>query len=103
MRFMPEISNCVLKSHDVLPSEPTAFRFSNVGASLGLLHWRPPNKHADSVTGYVVSITRISVDQPSNGDDDDQVRIERTNKLDHVLENLQPDSSSEVCTGDRAV
>lgn len=56
---MPEIANCMLSGYDVLPSEPRDFQFSNVGTNIGVLHWDPPQKHADSISDYKVTYSLI--------------------------------------------
>ena len=56
---MPEIANCMLSGYDVLPSEPRDFQFSNVGTNIGILHWDPPQKHADSISDYRVTYSLI--------------------------------------------
>ena len=52
--YLPKITNCALRKYGVLPSEPRNFRFSNVGADIGLLHWDPPLTHGATVvlTGW---------------------------------------------------
>ena len=57
---MPEIANCMLSGFDVLPSEPRDFQFSNVGTNIGILHWDPPQKHADSISDYRVTYSLIT-------------------------------------------
>lgn len=89
--YIPQILNCHLRKYDVLPSEPRNFRFSNIGTSMGLLHWDVPLKHGDSVTGYLVHYRAVS---PVTGDD----IVKVTNRNNFVLEDLEPETSYEVST-----
>ena len=59
--YMEEISNCLMEGYDVLPSAPENFYFSNVGSSIGLLHWDPPALHGDSVINYRVHYDESTV------------------------------------------
>ena len=57
---MPEITNCMLSSYDVLPGSPRNFKFSNVGTNIGILHWDEPNERQDTIDGYRVTYTKAS-------------------------------------------
>ena len=63
---MNDISNCLMEGYDVLPSAPRNFYFSNVGSTIGLLHWDAPLVHADSVTNYRVHYDESTVSQLYN-------------------------------------
>ena len=58
---MEEISNCLMEGYDVLPSAPENFYFSNIGSTIGLLHWDPPALHGDSVVQYRVHYDESTV------------------------------------------
>ena len=60
-KYMDEISNCLMEGYDVLPSAPENFYFSNVGSTIGLLHWDPPALHGDSVIQYRVHYDESTV------------------------------------------
>ena len=52
VEFMPEITNCMLSSYNVLPGQPKKFKFSNVGTNIGILHWNEPFEHHETIDGY---------------------------------------------------
>ena len=58
---MEEISNCLMEGYDVLPSAPENFYFSNIGSTIGLLHWDPPALHGESVIQYRVHYDESTV------------------------------------------
>ena len=59
--YLEEISNCYMEGYDVLPSAPQNFYFSNVGTTIGLLHWDEPALLGDSVTNYRVHYDESTV------------------------------------------
>ena len=59
--YLEEISNCYMEGYDVLPSAPQNFYFSNVGTTIGLLHWDEPELLGDSVTNYRVHYDESTV------------------------------------------
>ena len=50
-----------MEGYDVLPSAPQNFYFSNVGTTIGLLHWDEPALLGDSVTNYRVHYDESTV------------------------------------------
>lgn len=52
LTHMSTYTNCILESHNVLPSAPQNFTVGPITHSWAVLNWRPPKKHAKSLQGY---------------------------------------------------
>lgn len=56
---MSTYTNCILESHNVLPSPPQNFTVGPITHSWAVLNWRPPKKHARSLQGYRIFWRRV--------------------------------------------
>lgn len=63
LTHMSSFTNCVLESHNVLPSAPRNFTVGPITSSWAVLNWRAPNKHARSLQGYRIFWRRV---EPAN-------------------------------------
>lgn len=52
LTHMSTYTNCILESHNVLPSAPQNFTVGPITHTWAVLNWRPPKKHARSLQGY---------------------------------------------------
>lgn len=67
LTHMGTYTNCILESHNVLPSAPQNFTVGPITHSWAVLNWRPPKKHARSLQGYRIFWRRVDpVTGPSN-------------------------------------
>lgn len=89
MEYIAGISKCIMKKHDVLTSAPTAFRFSNIGSTIGLLHWEHPEVNGDHVLSYLVHYRRML----PRGLGQDIIKETKHNM--YIFEDLLPDSTYE--------
>ena len=84
---MPAMANCALEGYGALPSAPRNFHFSNIGTTIGLLHWDTPFQLADSVSSYRVTYQAVGKERPV---------VVAGVKSPYVLEDLMPNTSYEV-------
>lgn len=49
---MSTYTNCILESHNVLPSAPLNFTVGPITSTWAVLNWRSPKRHAKSLQGY---------------------------------------------------
>ncbi|TRY80837.1 hypothetical protein TCAL_04329 [Tigriopus californicus] len=89
MEYIAGISKCIMKKHDVLTSAPLAFRFSNIGTTIGLLHWEHPKVNGDNVKSYLVHYRQML----PRGLGQDIIKETKHNM--YIFEDLMPDSSYE--------
>lgn len=59
LAHMSVYTNCILESHDVLPSAPQNFTVGPITHAWAVLNWRPPRRHARSLQGYRIYWRRV--------------------------------------------
>lgn len=59
LTHMSTYTNCILESHDVLPSAPQNFTVGPITHIWAVLNWQPPKKHARSLQGYRIFWRRV--------------------------------------------
>eukprot|EP00095_Tigriopus_kingsejongensis_P012676 maker-scaffold22_size673200-snap-gene-3.19 protein:Tk12676 transcript:maker-scaffold22_size673200-snap-gene-3.19-mRNA-1 annotation:"ig-like and fibronectin type-iii domain-containing protein" len=90
MKYMAQISQCIMKQHNVLSTAPRDFRFSNIGSNTGLIHWNTPRINGEHVQSYLVHYREM---MPRNLGEE---VIQSTEHTVYILEDLVPDTSYEV-------
>lgn len=64
LAHMSVYTNCILESHDVLPSAPQNFTVGPITHTWAVLNWRPPRRHARSLQGYRIYWRRMDSGEP---------------------------------------
>jgi hypothetical protein len=59
LTHMSTYTNCILESHNVLPSPPQNFTVGPITHTWAVLNWRPPKRHARSLQGYRIFWRRV--------------------------------------------
>lgn len=68
LTHMSTYTNCILESHNVLPSAPLNFTVGPITHTWAVLNWQPPRKHARSLQGYRIFWRRVEPSaMPANG------------------------------------
>ena len=88
LKYMDQLSSCMLQGYGVLPSSPVNFRYSNLHSDWGILHWDPPALRAQTVTGYVAVWKKAYSNE--------SLHFKVNVRSPFILEDLDPESTYEV-------
>lgn len=82
LRYMPDLSSCLLHGYGVLPGYPTRLRAIEVSSTFAILEWNGPKTRADSVTQFTLFFRKL-------GAENDYAMVEK-DWPPLILEDLEP-------------
>lgn len=99
--YFTDYRSCLMRGYDVLPGPPTAISVTNVKPTFALLHWRPSELHAASISAYHAFFRPIQAGRGCKSDwfmDNIELayRGVYTDSPPYVLEHLCPETQYEV-------
>lgn len=86
---MSDYKNCWMEGYGVLPSKPRQLRVSNINPDFAIIHWFPPDKLPESVTGYNVHYRPLSTYET-------EYHLVENVHYPYILENLYANAEYEV-------